>query len=502
MRCYVQEGQLSVALLLSDLNEVKEISAVFRKLGIIPHFYEDLKTFWTGTLERIPSLCIIDVKKMSDGEFALHDHPAVKSEKLPIVFFYTKNTEPLLVSTNDFFHLGLLKKTENYESSLKAILKRLNHFMILQIDNQKLNLEKIEMSEAIEKLKDEKLKMEQTDQYQSMVKTVCAQLEDLRGESDFFRSVEKVFQSVDEISEFALFELSFNGQKLISPIAHVQKFRAIPSLWLGQACPKGIELFAQNMATQVAVEVMGGDLVSLLIKGNHSRPDKIMFIKARNELFYNNFDWNMLEAYLNGFYASFKNKLDSEPSVEKKFSSSFEAMSFLDQFLFGNNPLEIGLAKPFNKLDYRLIDVNLTSLIDLVLKKSNNRFFWSKFEKEFINKLEIQTRSDFRTFECGINHIAFLVESQNLDSFFDELKDFSSKFSYWKYFEESDGILSQTITPKVTMVPLSAFAYLKAVQNASLIHNEKASETISNKEALAKLKTKELIWGRESINEI
>ena len=156
MRCYVQEGQLSVALLLSDLNEVKEISAVFRKLGIIPHFYEDLKTFWTGTLERIPSLCIVDVKKMSDGEFALHDHPAVKSEKLPIVFFYTKNTEPLLVSTNDFFHLGLLKKTEHYESSLKAILKRLNHFMILQIDNQKLNLEKIEMSETIEKLKDEK----------------------------------------------------------------------------------------------------------------------------------------------------------------------------------------------------------------------------------------------------------------------------------------------------------------------------------------------------------
>ena len=128
----MQEGQLSVALLLSDLNEVKEISAVFRKLGIIPHFYEDLKTFWTGTIERIPSLCIIDVKKMSDGEFALHDHPAVKSEKLPIVFFYTKNTEPLLVSTNDFFHLGLLKKTENYESSLKAILKRLNHFIILK----------------------------------------------------------------------------------------------------------------------------------------------------------------------------------------------------------------------------------------------------------------------------------------------------------------------------------------------------------------------------------
>jgi hypothetical protein len=498
----VREGQLSVALLLSDIIEVKEISAVFKKLGIIPHFYEDLKTFWTGTAERIPSLCIVDVKKMSDGEFALHDHPAVKSELLPLVFYYTKNTEPLLVSTNDFFHLGILKKTENYESALKSILKRLNHFMNLQIDNQKLKVEKIEMSEKIEKLKDEKLAMEQTDQYQSMVKTVCSQLEELRGESDFFRAVEKIFQSVDEISEFALMELSFNGQKLISPLAHVQKFRAIPSIWLGQACPKGIELFAQNMATQVVMDVMGGDLVSLLIKGNFSNPDKIIFIKSRNELFYNNFDWNMLEAYLNGFYASFKNKLDREPSSLKKFISSFEAMSFLDQFLYGNNPVETETSKTLNKINYRLVDLDLSSLIDVILKKSNNRFFWSKFEKEFINKLEIQTRTDFRTFECGVHHLSFLVESQNLDTFFDELKDFSSRFSYWKYFEESDGVLSQIVTPKVTMVPLSAFAYLKAVQNASLVHREIESEIIFNKETLAKIKTKELIWGKEFSNEI
>lgn len=462
MRYHVREGQLSVALLLSDLNEVKKISAVFRKLGIIPHFYEDLKTFWDGTVENIPSLCIVDVRKMSEGEFVLRDHPAVKLEKLPLIFFYSKNTEPLLVSTNDFFHLGLLKKTEDYESSLRVILKRLNHFLHTELENQALKVEKEGMLHTIEKLKHEKLRMEHTDLYQSMVKSVCVQLEELRGEMDFLGAVEKVFQGVDEISEFALLELSFNGQKLISPLSHVQKFRSIPSLWLGQACPKGIELFAQNMATQVAVEIMGGDLVALLIKGNLARPDKIMFIKSRNELFYNHFDWNMLEAYLNGFYASFRNKLDSIPSMEKRFSSAFEAMSFLDQFLFGNMARESDETKALRKLDYRLVDVDLTSLVETILKKPNNRFFWGKFEKEFINKLEIQTRTDFRTFEYGVNHMAFLIESRDLDSFFDELKSFSSKFSYWKYFEESDVVLSQLIAPKVSMVPMSAYAYLKA----------------------------------------
>lgn len=482
----MSEG-LSVALLFSDINEVKEISAVFRKLGIIPHFYEDLKTFWQGTIDRIPSLCIVDVKKMSEGDLVLRNHPHIDTEKLPLIFFYTKNTEPLLISTNDFFHLGLLKKTENYEAPLKAILKRLNHFMTVEKENKVLKAEKQTQNEIIETLKMDKLTLVQTDQYQSMVKSVCLQLEEHRGEADFFRAVEKVFQGIDEIAEFALMELSFNGQKLISPISHVQKFRAIPSLWLGQACTNGIELFAQNMATQVAVDLMGGDLVALLIKGNLAKPDKIMFVKAKNELFYNQFDWNMLEAYLNGFYASFRNKLDAEPTAEKKFASSFEAMSFLDQFLFEKT-----------KMDYRLIDVDLTPLMDLVLKKSGNRFFWNKFEKEFINKLEIQSRCEFRVFDYGVNHLAFLVNAGNLDAFFDELKEFSSKFSYWKYFEDSEGVLAQIINPKVTMVPLSAYAYLKSTLNAQQASLEKAAD----KETLAKLKTREMIWGKEPIHEV
>lgn len=491
-------GQLSVALLLSDISEVKEISTVFRKLGIIPHFYEDLKTFWDGTVDYIPSLCIIDVKKMSENNLVLRDHPHVLSEKLPIVFYYTTNTEPLLVSTDDFFHLGLLKKTQHYEVALHAILKRLNHVLKLENENKELRNERNNQNEIIEKLKAESLAIVQTDQYQSMVKNVCLQLEEVRDEHDFFRAVEKVFHGIDEISEFAMMELSFNGQKLISPISHVKNFSAIPSLWLGQACTNGIELFAQNMATQVAVEIMGGDLVSLLIKGNQSRPEKIMFIKAKNELFYNQFDWNMLEAYLNGFNASFRNKLEREPTVEKKFSSSFKAMSFLDQYLYGSLANSSDINKNNQKMDYRLIDLDLTSLTDFILKKGNNRFFWSKFELEFINKLEVQSRVDFRVFDYGVSHLAFLVASADLDSFFDELKEFSSKFSYWKYFEDSESVLTQMIHPKVNMVALSAFAYLKHNQITVMSDSQRNSE----KETLAKLRTKELIWGKESTYEV
>jgi hypothetical protein len=466
LRLFVVDGKVSVALLLSDLNEVKEISSVFKKLGVIPHFYEDLKTFWSGTLERLPTLCIVDVKKMSEGDLVLRDHPFVMAEEMPLLFYYTQNTEPLLVSTHHFYHLGTLKQSANYEGPLKAILKRLNKVSALEQHYHMLKVTATAQKEQIERLEHALIEEEKTDNYQSMVKSVCMEFEKLRFEADFFKSLEKVFQGIDEIDEFSFLELSFNGQKLISPMSYVQKFRNIPSLWLGQACLNGIELFAQNMATQVAIDIMGGDLVSLLIRGTGAKPDKIIFIKAKNETFFNNFDWNMLEAYLNGFYATFQNKLTSSIANDKKFVSPFEAMTFLDQFLFGK------VAG-----DMRLVDLDLSTLLQVVLKKGANRFFWNRFATEFINKLEIQSRIEFRFFDFGVTNIGFIVAAQDLDAFFDELKEFSSRFQYWKYFEDSEGVLSQFIQPKVSMSPLSAHAYLTKVLKSESEIKDAANKT-------------------------
>ncbi len=457
----LEEGKVSVALLLSDLNEVKEISSVFKKLGVIPHFYEDLKTFWSGTLERLPALCIVDVKKMSEGDLVLRDHPAVIAEEMPLLFYYTEKTEPLLVSTHHFFHLGTLKQSSNYEGPLKGILKRLNKISSLEQHYHMLKMTSVAQQEQIERLEASLREEERADNYQSMVKSVCLEFEKLRSEADFFKSIEKVFHGVEEIEEFAFLELSFNGQKLISPISHLKKFRNIPSLWLGQACTNGIELFAQNMATQVALDVMGGDLVSLLIKGSESKPDKMLFIKSKNETFFNNFDWNMLEAYLNGFYATFRNNLNAPLELSRKFSSSFEALSYLDQFLFGQTTIEAQQNK-INQ-DMRLVDLDLSSLMQVVMRKGTNRFFWNRFLTEFINKLEIQTRTDFRFFDFGAGNIGFVVKASDLDVFFDQLKEFSGRFQFWKYFEDSDGVLSQLIQPKVTMSPMSAHAYLTKI---------------------------------------
>lgn len=485
---------LSVALLLSDIAEVKEISAVFRKLDIIPHYYEDLNSFWSGTLEKMPALCIVDVKNMSDGKLVLRDHPLVQAEEMPLLFYYSENTEPLLFSTYDLFNLGTLKKAASYEGPLKAILKRINKLMALERENLSLNLIQNSQVEKIALLEERNEILQKEDRYRLMATGLIQVLEESRGEADFFKAIEKVFNNIEQFLQYSIVELSFNGQKLVSPLSHNKKFRTIPSLWLGQACPEGIEIFAQNMVTQVATELMGGQLVSLLIRGQKSQPDKMIFIKSNDEIFFNAFDWNLFESFLSGLYASYELKLKKDLTTENNFPSAFHAMNFLDQFVFGKTVYDQANSSRKSP-DYRLINVDLTSLVDVIQKKGNQRFFWSKFYQEFVNKLEIQTRTNFKVFSFGVHCISFLVEANNLEYFFSELKEFSNKFFYWKYFENSDGVLAIDIKPKVVMVPLSSYAYLKSV------HGEHPTNVLPPKIEIAK-KTKAIVWGREPTDEM
>lgn len=120
---------------------------------------------------------------------------------------------------------------------LKAILKRLNKVSALEQHYHMLKVTTMTQKEQIERLETALREEERADNYVSMVKSVCMDFEKYRYEADFFKAVEKVFHGIDEIDEFAFLELSFNGQKLLSPISHIQKFRNIPSLWLGRLCP-------------------------------------------------------------------------------------------------------------------------------------------------------------------------------------------------------------------------------------------------------------------------
>ena len=97
----VSKQNIRVAILMEDILKAKEISNVFRLVGIVPEYYEDLREFWKSTLVAAPSFCIVDVKMMNQEELLFKDHPLVVKGKMPTAFYFNEDSKALLFSTFD-----------------------------------------------------------------------------------------------------------------------------------------------------------------------------------------------------------------------------------------------------------------------------------------------------------------------------------------------------------------------------------------------------------------
>lgn len=478
-------SSLSVAILISDIDEVKEITNVFRKLGVIPYFYEDLKSFWHGSLEKMPTIAIVDVKKMSEGSLVLKNHPFVMTEELPLLFYYSEQTEPLLVSTQEIFHLGSVKKATNYEGIFKGLLKRINKMITLEQENHNLKLSIHAKTEELKVLETKIETNNKIDHYQILSKNLCNKLAIDNSQIEFTQIIDKLIQETSEFDSYTIVELSFNGQKLISPLSHGRKFRALPSIWLGQVCKDGIELFAQNMSAQVVTDVLGHNSVALLIQGTKHNPDMLIYIKATDELCFNYFDWQLFESFLNGLYTKQKLKENAEKNQSNIVINAFDALTYLDTNSFSlNNSMNRKIE------EVRLINIDLKSIGEIILKNGEQRFYWQKFYQDFTSRLELQSGINFQSFVFGTEHISLIVEAKLVDRLFEMTKEFSEKFSYWKYFENNDSIIFQEVRPNVYMTPTSAYGYLNRIKQNAEIKN------------IGLMNKKSIKWERENLNEI
>lgn len=483
-----KNNQLSVALLFQNIEDVKFFSALMREMGIIPFFYEDLKAFWKGVEDTTPDLAFVDIRMMSEGELAIKDHPHVQRNAMNLIFFAKEKSSPLLISTFNLPHVGVVHGGMFVAEQFKAIMKRYFEMRGLK--------EKLVSAESDSRFKEQELELlaktrEMSDQkigYRQFMSTLAKDAESLKNKVDFFKAVEVFFDRIQEIDEFSFLELSFNGQKLISPLSSSPKFRMIPNLWLGTQSQNGIEPFAQNMAAQIVTEAMGGDLISLTIKGTNNHPDKMIFVKTRVEAFFQEFDWNLFEEFLNGIYASYLLRSHKERATEKRQLTAYEALQLFDQGLFvGGGPLA--------QSDLAMID--LSSLFEVIKKRKATRFFFEKFFEDFTSRLETQTRIDFRLVEVSLKHWIFVVKSDRFEDFYKDLKEYAQKFQYWKYFEDAEPFLTLDIKPRIRQVPMSSLAVLQTLEE-----KEPTQEERVYLERMAKQRTHELIWGKENIREI
>ena len=442
--------EISVALLLSDLKQAKVFSGIFRQAGVVPYIYTELKEFWHGVLEDRPHLCLVDVTMMTQDHYILKNHPMIQTSELEIAFVWSQATAPLLHSTFDILSLGNISLDTNLQGQMKSLLRRFNDRQILKNEAKKGQLADIDQGGKIEKLISLNQDFREKEFYQSLLKNIMGKFESFRDAEDFDFANAGVWGTVGEVLEFSILELSKNGQKLISPQMEYEKFRPIPSLWLGKTCEDGIEFFAQNMASQVSVELLGGELMSLLIRGKRENPDKMLFLRVRDEEFLNQFDWETLERYLCGIYSYFESKKLKSTSKLSGVMQPYELYSFLDQIEFGR--IADSSVAPLTR-DYNLISISFSKIIDEI--KEEGRFFWESFYKDFFGQLEAVKHLDFRMCPFGVENVIMIIENSELDKTLKELNAFSKRFPIWKYFEDGDAVLAKEMVPLVKMIPTS-----------------------------------------------
>ncbi|MCK5883979.1 MAG: hypothetical protein KAG61_09835 [Bacteriovoracaceae bacterium] len=452
--------ELDAAILIENLEIAAEISNNLRCTGVIPHFYEDFKSFWYGTHDSSPSLAIVDVKLMSSGELSLHDHPMIKNNKCNIIFFHNDATAPLLFSTYDLWHLGTINSDQNLKGQLKGVLKRLNHKLELETTNENLKLGANKYERKLKSLATSTNSEKERVFYRDQLINICNQLDRISLEGDFSSLCKKVLAGVEFISGYSIMELAPGEQRLLSTKIECDKHIEIPALWLGKKCENGIELFAQNLATQVAIEVFDEELMVLAIKGAKENPDLLLFIKSEDEGAFNNFDWDFLERHLSGIYGRIELRKQGKKSISSSTYDCWEMMDAIDGEFFKG--LDAGG-------DLSLINVNFDKLIAAIRIRPDIRFFWGKFFEEFKSRMALSFDFNFKFSPVGTTDLGVLIPASDAKAF-ELIKIFTKSFPYWRYFENTDFTIGKELTPEVRMIPMSAEAYLSFIENREVVY--------------------------------
>lgn len=448
-----------VAILTDDLSTAQAISKTIRLAGVIPHFYENLKSFWFGSIENPPSLLLVDVLQMSQGELVLADHPLVRDHSLAIAFYYTTATSPLLSSTYEIPSLGSVCGDFDLSGQLKVVLDRYNKQVALEQQVRVSSEKQASLLTQIEEAQRAEQRAMLRDEGQVQLLTLCQKFH--QKNKSFFDLCEKVFSQSSCIARYALVELAPGQQRVVTHKADDKKIVHFEPIWLGKKCSNGIELFAQNLITQVAMESFSKDLVILSIAANKGNPDKLVFIEPASTV-PSSFDWDFLESHLSGVYAQIELIGEREGMMANRHLDSWQMLEVIDQEFFSATGDQ-------GKL--KIVDLDFSNLLSTIRTRPDTRFFWDRFIEEFKLRLSLSLDCDYQLSSFGPKHMAIACINPG-QFWFEGIKQFVDGFPFWRYFENAQNIMGVELCPQVRMIPSSAEAYLSFLDHREVLYTK------------------------------
>lgn len=477
-----EKSSLSVALLMEDVVEARKLSKIFRKAQVMPYIYQSLQEFWEDVFTHRPSLTVIDVKMMSSQNLLLLDHPLVKAKKLALSFYYDQESTPLLHSTYEVAHLGLIHKDLYLKGQVKSVLTRFNEMSEAKATLKSLKLKQERVDSQISGLLTQLESYKETHFFNKYTDDIIETFESLKDVTSFEDAVDRVFSHLKDVKAFSFYELSKSGQKLMSAHISSAKFKNLPPVWLGQNNSQGISNQGQLLAQQVGVEVHGDELMALSVYGEYRNPDKLILLRLSDDELFDKISWDRIELYLSGLYARLTLAQRSSVSQMESEMSQWKLLSTIDGHFYDRQ------AEEASQDQLALIGVDFSKLVDfLVSQKMKTRFHWNEFYQDFFSRFEKQHKLSVQTASFGVRFCTLLCSSDESEKVFSLLKSFIARYPLWRYFEDVDVILAHDFRPEVQMIPLSSYAVISYMNRAELAAQESQS-TDNHRIAVSQMK--------------
>ncbi|MFP5491176.1 MAG: hypothetical protein ACLGG0_06725 [Bacteriovoracia bacterium] len=446
-----KKRDLSVALLMEDVQGAQNLSLALREAGIFAHFYRELDEFWMAVKLEAPDLAIVDVTKISFGATKFKDHPRVKDGTLCTAFYHKIETQFLLQSTFNLPAYAYISGDSALQAQVFALTERRRRELAIETRNQELEERISRLQTRSARLIGEKNESEQFKAHFEFIDSMMRNLEEEAMNGEFTTALFKKLTDWEPVKKVAMYELGHNRQKLVTPSIQRPKWLALPGLWIGKDCAQGIEPFAIDMAWQVASDLFENDPVELRLLGGTAHPEMLVYVEVDQERLIE-FPWDLMGQMLTASWRRWRLSREM-PRPQMQARPVWEALDHLDKL--HHHQVEAS---------EKVVLLSFTPLMNLIKKKTGNRYHYSPAFNDFFIRLGEVMHETTRFSFMGPWHVVLFIQQPFLERDFNQAKDLLAAFPFWKYFEDETRLLGEEAKPTVKLIAPSAVNYLRVLE--------------------------------------
>lgn len=442
--------EFNISILCGNLSYSKRISNVLRKFNVNPYVFDNRHEFWRENLDKPSHLAFVFVDELveqatfAENEFGwkpLHEHPSYQNLSMSFVFFSDRSNLPLMKTAFELFCFGsFVIEDEGLEKKVEGYLRKIELGQRLVKENRSLKVQLVEKERQINTLAQVGQQELREKDFNKELKRVTRIIQKETSNQEFFDGFAKVMDGWEEIESFAFVEPTLDGNKIVSPYFSGVKYKVLPSCFVGgKRCLGGIETLGTSLSYQMACDFFSKEFITLSLRLRpEDRAFAIVYIQAPKE-FIEEFDWEQFSLNLSGFYSkSLVSKIAARIS-DDQYLSPWGFQSFLNS---GEEALE----------NFRFYLLDYSNLIEVAKRVSTSNFQWGTFEDHFKAALKARLNQVYKGVLFDDLGFVFVVNEEEAEEFEVVLSKLSKTFSYWRYFENPDLILAESLTPRLKVL--------------------------------------------------